>query len=196
MGALNKQISTICYYYAYIERGVKNEMIKLFRKPTLPKNPLPIWLDDCYDDANNRYRLDLLAGWFKQIKAVDWGTDTATRLYISTRTPSISELIMVLNTFDTFFDPMDNIERNVSIPLSLPREAVARSYYEYFTNNEKMEFHPLRAASGLAVLLTRINDKLLASPERHVLSYRALIRPLVREIISVARALEIIYVIQ
>jgi len=171
-------------------------MINFFKKKIIAKNNLPIWLDDCYDEDRSSYQLDQLSGWFKQIQVVDWGTDTATSLYLITKSNTISDLISLLNTFNTFFDPLDSIDRNVNIPLPLPREGTSKSYYEYFVNHEKMEFHPLRVASGIAVLLTRINEKLLAAPERYLPTYKGLVNPLIREVILVARALEIIYVIK
>lgn len=169
-------------------------MLNFFRKKKSIKKELPIWLDDCYDEVNNSYQLDQLSAWFKQIVQVDWGTDTATSHYLITKTPTISDLIILLKTFDQFFDPYDSLNRNISIQLPLPSIELTRSYYEYFTNHEKMEFHPIRAASGIAVLLTRINEKLIIAPERYSPLYWRMILPLIKEVISVARALEIIYV--
>lgn len=169
-------------------------MIMFTKKKLTVRKPLPIWLDDCYNEKLKVYHLDKLSDWFNQIEAVDWGSELALSLQLSTRTNTVSDFIAIINTFVMLFDPMDTLERNIDIPIPLRNEATVKTYYDYFTTNEKMEFHPLRVARGMAINLTRINEKLLASPERNFVHYRNLVFPIVREMIVLAKALEIIYV--
>mgnify|MGYP003404375296 CR=1 FL=1 len=171
-------------------------MIMFTKNKPKVKKPLPIWLDDCYNEKLGVYPLDKLSAWFKQVTAVDWGSEKALSLTLSTKTETISDYIGIINTFIMLFDPMDTLERNIDIPLPLRGGHTVKTYYEYFTTHEKMEFHPTRAASGMAILLTRINEKLLATPERNYSQYRSLVFPIISEAIVLARALEIIYVIE